>query len=182
MRLTTPAVFVALTVAASTGVPIDAAQSHAVAATAPAAAAAQAPPAAPPAPAQAPLILDSPLQMPPGLAEALDESKLPNDIPGLIRELTTRAADVDKLVKEGSLAQVWLPAVATKTVALILDTRASTLGESQHAQASAAVKRIVTAAWELDAYGDLGDRTKITEAYQRLESAVADLKAAYGAK
>ena len=42
------------------------------------------------------------------------------------------------------------------------------------------MKRIVTSAWELDAYGDLGDRKKITEAYQRLATAVGDLKAAYG--
>jgi hypothetical protein len=145
--------------------------------------AAATPPKQEPAPAvQAPLVLDSPLQMPPGLAEALDESKLPNDVPGLLRELTTRAQEVEKLVNEGSLAQVWLPAVATKTVALLLDTRAGSLPQSQHLQASGAVKRVVTAAWELDAYGDLGDRVKITDAYRRLESAVTDLKAAYGSK
>src|SRR4029077_16117412 len=107
-----------------------AAASHAAAA-----APAQTPPAAP-APAQAPLILDSPLQMPPGLAEALDESKLPNDVPGLLRELTNRANEVEKLVNEGGLARVWLPAVATKPVALILDTRAVGLPQSQHVMAS----------------------------------------------
>ncbi len=142
----------------------------------------QAPPPQAPAAAPAPLILDSPLQMPPGLAEALDESKLPHDVPGLLGELATRAGEVEKLVNEGSLAQVWLPAVGTKTVALMLDGRSGTLPAAQRAAATGAVKRVVTAAWELDAYGDLGDRAKISDAYKRLAAAVTDLKAAYGAR
>ena len=83
------------------------------------------------------------------------------------------------LVNEGNLAQVWLPATGTKTVALVLDQNARSLPERQRVLISSAVKRVVTAAWELDAYGDLGNKEKITEAYQRLESAVTDLKAAY---
>jgi len=140
-------------------------------------------PAAPtpaPAPAsQEPLILDSPTQIPPALAEALDESKLPTNTQGLLAELTSRAKDVQTLVNEGNLAQVWLPATATKTVALVLDANARSLPERQRVLISSAVKRVVTSAWELDAYGDLGNKEKITEAYQRLESAVTDLKAAY---
>jgi hypothetical protein len=129
---------------------------------------------------QAPLILDSPLNVPPGLAEALDESKLPTDPKALLETLTTRAKEVETLVNEGSLAQVWLPAIGTKTVALALDSRAASLPAGQRATVQAAVKRVVAAAWQLDAYGDLGNRQKIAEAYQRLASAVTDLKAAYG--
>ena len=42
-----------------------------------------------------------------------------------------------------------------------------------------AVKRVVASAWEIDGYGDLGNKTKIVEAYQSLTAAVTDLKAAY---
>jgi hypothetical protein len=143
-------------------------------------------PKAPPAPAaaqapaaQAPLILDSPLQVPPALADALDESKLPNGTPDLLAELTRRAGEIETLVNEGNLSQVWLPATGTKTVALVLESRSSSLPERQRVPISAAVKRIVTSAWELDAYGDLGNRQKITDAYQRLAAAIGDLKAAY---
>jgi hypothetical protein len=129
--------------------------------------------------AAAPLILDSPTQIPPALADALDETKLPSATPGLLAELTSRAKEVETLVNEGNLSQVWLPATGTKTVALVLDSRASALPERQRVAVSASVKRIVTAAWELDAFGDLGNRQKISQAYQRLASAVADLKAAY---
>ncbi len=129
---------------------------------------------------QAPLILDTPIQIPPALAEALDESKLPGDPQGLIAELSKRAGDVESLVNEGNLSQVWLPATATKTVALVLESHANSLPERQRVAVSDSVKRVVTSAWELDAYGDLGDRRRITEAYQRMAAAVNDLKAAYG--
>ena len=146
-------------------------------------AAAAAPPSAPPAAqasaAQAPLILDSPLNMPPGLAEATDETKLPSDTAGLLKELETRAREVEKLVNEGALAQVWLPAMGTKTVALVLDQRAGSLPERQRATVAEAVKQIVVASWEIDSYGDLGNRQKITEAYRRLADAVANLRSLY---
>ncbi len=145
-------------------------------------AAAPAKPATPPAVAQAPqapLILDSPLQVPPALADALDESKLPSGMPDLLAELTRRAGEVETLVNEGNLSQVWLPATGTKTVALVVESRSSSLPERQRVTIADAVKRIVTSAWELDAYGDLGNRQKITDAYQRLAAAVGDLKAAY---
>jgi len=74
---------------------------------------------------------------------------------------------------------VWLPAMGTKTVALVLEQHANTLPAAKRAQVNSAVKRVVTSAWEIDGYGDLGNRTKIVEAYQRMATAVADLKAAY---
>jgi hypothetical protein len=138
------------------------------------------PPAAAADASQEPLILDTPLQVPPALADALDETKLPSGTPELLAELSKRAGDVEQLVNEGNLSQVWLPATATKTVALVLETHANSLPERQRIAVSDSVKRVVTSAWELDAYGDLGDRKRITEAYQRLASAVGDLKAAYG--
>jgi len=49
------------------------------------------------------------------------------------------------------------------------------------AVATAAVRRLVLAAWELDFYGDLGNKEKITEAHNNFAAAFADIKAAYGA-
>jgi len=118
-------------------------------------------------------------QVPAALAAALDEASLPNSTADLLAELTRRAQEVESLLKEGSLAQVWLPAMSTKTVALALDSHAGALPERQRALATAAVKRVVTATWELDAYGDLGNKQKIADAYGRLASAIAALKAVY---
>ncbi len=117
--------------------------------------------------------------MPPALAAVLNEAVLPKDITALVAELMDRAGQIDKLMKEGSLAEVWLPAMGTKTVALVLEQHSSTLPAAKRAQAISATRRVVTSAWEIDGYGDLGNRTKIVEAYNRMATAVADLKAAY---
>ncbi len=118
--------------------------------------------------------------MPPALAAALNEEVLPKDLPGLLKELDARTGQIDSLMRDGNLAEVWLPAMGTKTVALVLENYAASLPAAQRASVTSAVKRVVTAAWEIDGYGDLGNKAKLTEAYQRLSTAVTDLKAAYG--
>jgi hypothetical protein len=134
----------------------------------------------PPSPAAAPAVDLS--GAPAALLTALDEDALPKTMQGLIAELSKRAGEVEQTVKDGNLGQVWLPAMGTKTVALALESHASTLPERQRALATVAIKRVVTAAWALDAYGDLGNKEKMTEAYEKLASAVADLKTAYGSR
>ena len=127
----------------------------------------------------APLVLDSPLNVPPALADALDESKLPSDTPGLLTELLSRAHEVESLINAGNLAQIWLPATSTKTAALVLHARATALSPEARSNVDSAVKRIVVASWALDNYGDLGSREKISAAYADLAAAITDLKAAY---
>jgi hypothetical protein len=117
--------------------------------------------------------------IPAALNAALDESTLPTATPALIAELSKRALEVEQMVNDGNLGQVWLPAMGTKTVALALGSHTGALPERQRAAATLAVKRVVTSAWELDAYGDMGNKQRMSEAYTRLASAVADLKAAY---
>ena len=117
--------------------------------------------------------------MPPALAAALNEEVLPKTVPGLVAELMNRSGQIDVLMREGNLAEVWLPAMATKTVALVLESHAGSLPAAKRLAVTSAVKRVVTSAWEIDGYGDLGNKTKIVEAYQRLSTAVTDLKAAY---
>jgi hypothetical protein len=141
--------------------------------------AAQAPSGSTAAPEQAPRILDSPVQISAALANALDEDKLPKDTPGLIAELTRREKEIDDLVQAGELMQAWLPAMGTKTVALVLEERAQSLSARQQEVAAAAARRVITSAWEIDAYGDLGNLPKILEACERMSSAVTDLKGVY---
>lgn len=117
--------------------------------------------------------------MPPALAAVLNEEVLPKTVEGLVAELLNRNGQIDKLVKEGNLAEVWLPAMGTKTVALVLAQHASVLPPQKRAAATSAAHRIVSAAWEIDGYGDLGNKTKIIESYEKLSVAVTELKAAY---
>ncbi|MBS1816867.1 MAG: hypothetical protein JSU08_02960 [Acidobacteria bacterium] len=117
--------------------------------------------------------------MPPALAAVLNEEVLPKDVAGLLKELTNRSGEIDRLMREGSIGEVWLPAMGTKTVALVLEEHAGSLPAARRAQATLAAKRVVAAAWELDGYGDLGNRAKVAEAHEKIAAAVADLKAAY---
>jgi hypothetical protein len=145
------------------------------------AAGSQAPALPQPAPGQPPDLLAGEIApMPPALAAVLDEDVLPKTVPGLLAELRKRVGEVDTLVKAGNLSEVWLPAMGTKTVALVLADRAGSLPALKQAQATSAVSRVVTAAWLIDGYGDLGNRGKIVEAYDQLASAIADLEGAYG--
>src|SRR5215470_8874571 len=86
--------------AAATKPAAPATASKAPAKPASAATAATMPPPAAPAAADAssqePLILDTPLQVPPALADALDETRLPNGTPELLAELSKRAGDVEQ--------------------------------------------------------------------------------------
>jgi len=146
-----------------------------VVASAPPAATATSPASASPTP----LVLDSPLNIPPALADALDESKLPRDTAGLVAELTSRAKQVEALINQGSLAEVWLPASGTKTVALVLERQAGTLPPATRARANSAIKRVIIDSWALDNYGDLGSRDKIDAAYSDLAGAIAELRTLY---
>jgi heavy metal-binding protein len=128
-----------------------------------------------------PVVLDSPLNIPPALADALDESKLPRDTAGLVAELASRAKQVETLINQGSLAEVWLPASGTKTAALVLDRRADTLPPASRARVNSAIKRVIVDSWALDNYGDLGSRDKIAAAYSDLASAIAELQTLYAA-
>jgi len=117
--------------------------------------------------------------MPPALAAALNEDVLPKDVAGLVAELNNRSGQIDSLVRDGGLSEVWLPAMGTKTVALVLESHAASLPAAVQQRVHEAVKRVVASAWLIDGYGDLGNKAKIVDAYNSLKSAVSDLKAAY---
>jgi hypothetical protein len=112
------------------------------------------------------------------LQRALDESILPTTVPDLLVELGKRADDVRDTIAKGAYGQVWVPAMATKTVALVLESHMMDFPGEQRSAIAVAVRQIVTAAWELDTYGDLGNREKLGAAYGRLAMGVSTLKEA----
>jgi hypothetical protein len=164
-------------------------------ATAPAAAAAQPPAAATPPPAAAtPPAAQTPesgqppaaVGVPPadGTVESLSSKiRYPIPLPGTSKELVamlmTKSDEVKALIDQGQLGQVWQPTLDTKDVALGLGDHLNELSEDRRLKASVAVRRLLTSAWQLDAYADLGDRQKVLGAHHDFAAAVADLKDAY---
>src|SRR4051794_19433403 len=56
------------------------------------------------------------------LREALDESVLPQTVPELLTELAKRAQQIQQTISAGALNQVWVPAMSTKTAAIVLES------------------------------------------------------------
>jgi hypothetical protein len=121
---------------------------------------------------------------PPATAAVQTEAAAAEDAPetteALLADIKAGSARVDALLKQGALAQLYIPALATKDHALALEAHASELPEGRRSAAAAAVRRIVLAAWLIDLYGDLGDKPKLDDAFQSFAGAVVDLSAAYG--
>jgi hypothetical protein len=104
---------------------------------------------------------------------------LPTTTPELLADLRKQDEEVRALLGKGALASVWFPAIAAKDIALALEANHDELSAERQAALTAAVKRLVVAAWQIDAYGDRGDKQKITEVYGSFASAVADITSAY---
>jgi hypothetical protein len=94
-----------------------------------------------------------------------------------------RAGDqrVQTLLAQGALAELYLPALAAKDAALALAARADALPPDRRLVADAALKRLVLSAWQIDHYGDLGDRPRLDEACRIFSDAVVALTKAYDA-
>jgi hypothetical protein len=110
------------------------------------------------------------------------QGTLPTDLAGLTALLAQRDVEVADLVRSGQLGVVYVPAIQAKEVALALEAHASSLPDSRRLEAVNAIKSVVLKAWELDAYGDLGDATKVERAHGGFAAAVKSLLRAYGGR
>lgn len=117
-------------------------------------------------------------------AAALSRAReaLPRTPPELVALLQTRHDEARRVLDGGQLGSLYLPALLAKDVALRLDTHVDTLPESARMGASEAVRRLVLAAWTLDALGDAGDQVNATHAFDRFSAAVTAITHAYAAR
>jgi len=113
-----------------------------------------------------------PAARPAGTTETVDS---------LIAALRANDRQLQTLLQQSSLAQLYLPALAAKDAALALESQAGPLPPARRATADAALKRLVLAAWSIDRYGDLGDRAQLDVACRAFSEAIAALVGVYGA-
>ena len=88
--------------------------------------------------------------------------------------------EVQKLIDAGQFGFVYQPTMLGKDIALALENSVSTLPETRRETASDGIRRLVLSAWQLDLYGDLGNQSKLTDAYELFAAAVGDIRSAYG--
>ena len=104
---------------------------------------------------------------------------MPDTTAGLLTELRAQSRQVETLRAQGAFAQIYVPAMSTKELALALEARSRELPDDRRRRVASAVRRVVLAAWLVDWYADLGNGEKLTDACHAFAAAVEDLTAAY---
>lgn len=89
----------------------------------------------------------------------LPELRVPDTPQQILEAIRARDRRVQALIEAGRWADLFIPALEAKELALAY-------GERAENRPWVALKRIVRGAWLLDLYGDQGDRTRVGEAYE----------------
>ena len=82
-------------------------------------------------------------------------------------------------VRVWSCASIYVPAFQAKDLALALDAHKNELSADRRKIAEPAITKLVRSAWLLDAFGDIGNKQQITEAYDMFVAAAKDIHAAF---
>ena len=90
---------------------------------------------------------------------ALPELRVPDTPQAILDAIRARDRRVQALIDQGRWADLFIPALEAKDLALAY-------GEEASERPWVALKRIVRGAWLLDLYGDQGDRVRVGEAYE----------------
>ena len=105
-------------------------------------------------------------------AGGLPELRIPEGPEAILREIHDRDLRVRNLISAGRWADLFIPALEAKELALAYGERLS-----PEERPWAALKRIVRGAWLLDLHGDAGDRTRVEEAYAVFAEGMSGLPA-----
>ena len=92
-------------------------------------------------------------------------------VSSLLSDLKASQAELGTMVETGQFASIYVPALRAKDIALEIGVRAANIQAAE-----GPVKQIVLAAFQLDNFGDLGDREQIDEALSRMNAAIAALE------
>jgi hypothetical protein len=146
--------------------------------------AAKAPPV-PPSPAPPPnaAATTAPAAPPVEVAPAADPSfiatPIPDTVPEIVTQLRARNDQIRGYIDRGSFGSVYVPAFQAKDLALALDEHREQLSAERRKIAAAAVAQLVRSAYLLDAFGDLGNKQQIVDAYALFEAAMKDIEASF---
>ena len=115
----------------------------------------------------------------PSSIDPLAQVPIPSTVPEILAQLRIRSAQVPVLVARGELAAVFVPAFQARDLALALEQHLTTLPPAMRDVAGPAITRLVRAAWQVDAAGDLGNRAQVVTAQRELAAAAVDIDRAF---
>jgi len=114
-----------------------------------------------------------------GVDPGLIPLPIPDSVPEMLAQLSQRTEQIRRFIDQGQFASVYVPAFQAKDLALALDERKSELRPEHLKIAAPAIKRLVRSAWLLDAFGDLGNKQQISDAYTQFAAAVKDVESVF---
>ena len=104
-------------------------------------------------------------------------------IPELTADIVTAIAERDRelqaLIERGAFAELFIPALQAKELALALGDRADEPAGRARDDVRIAVRHLVRSAWLLDWYGDLGNRQQVSGAYDVFGTAASEIARVY---
>jgi Heavy metal binding domain len=119
---------------------------------------------------------------PPDQTPGLVQTPIPGTVEEILAQLQTRSEKIGELVGRGDFGAVWVPAFEAKDLAVGLEPHVTALSAIKRHEAEPAIARLVRTAWLLDAYGDLGNRQPIADAYSMFTTALADVVSVFTAR
>jgi hypothetical protein len=114
-----------------------------------------------------------------GVDPGLITAPIPETVPEMLSQLRLRDEQIKAFIERGAFANVYVPAFQAKDLALALDEHKKELPLDRQQVAEPAIARVVRYAYILDAFGDLGNRQQIVEAYDRFTAAVKEIESAF---
>ena len=117
-----------------------------------------------------------------GVDPALVPLPVPDTVPEILSQLRTRTDQIRSFIDKGSFASIYVPAFQAKDLALALDAHKDTLPTEKRKVAEPAIAKLVRVAYMLDAFGDLGNKQQITEAYAKFVEAEKDIQSSFPAQ
>src|SRR5207237_9357028 len=114
-----------------------------------------------------------------GVDPALVPLPIPETVPEMLAQLRTRTDQIRSFIDKGSFASIYVPAFQAKDLALALDAHKSDLPSDRRKVAEPAIAKLVRVAYMLDAFGDLGNKQQITEAYAKFVEAEKDIQSSF---
>jgi len=110
---------------------------------------------------------------------ALVTLPIPDTVPEMLAQLQTRSEQIRAFIDKGSFAAIYVPAFQAKDLALALDEHKSELTPERRRVAEPAIAKLVRSAYLLDAFGDIGNKQQISEAYAKFVEAARDIHSSF---
>jgi hypothetical protein len=110
---------------------------------------------------------------------ALVPLPIPDTVPEMLAQLKARTDQVGSLIDRGIFAAIYVPAFQAKDLALALDEHKGELTPERRRIVEPAFGKLVRSAYLLDAFGDIGNKQQISEAYARFVEAARDIHSAF---